>query len=162
MRIIVISDTHGNYRALSSVFTRNGDADWFIHLGDGEKDLDHFILDHPELASKMLHASGNCDIGSLSPGYVVLPLPFGHLETTSFHASNNMSKPFWYVYLPTTKACLYSQDVISLQSMVIGFDITIVFSVFSHCLASSFVSTMNLFNFLILDSSCFIQINEIH
>ena len=78
MRIIVISDTHGNYRALSSVFIRNGDADWFIHLGDGEKDLDHFIVDHPEFAAKVLHASGNCDIGSLSPGYVVLPLPFGH------------------------------------------------------------------------------------
>ncbi len=78
MRIIVISDTHGNYRALSSVFIRNGDADWFIHLGDGERDLDRFIVEHPEFAQKVLHASGNCDIGSLSPGYVVLPVTPEH------------------------------------------------------------------------------------
>lgn len=78
MRIIVISDTHGNYGALSSVFLRNSDADWFIHLGDGEHDLDRFITEHPEYAPKVLHASGNCDVGSLSPSYVVLPLIGGH------------------------------------------------------------------------------------
>ena len=77
MRIIAISDTHGDYRALSSVFIRNADADWFIHLGDGERELDRFIIEHPEFTEKVLHASGNCDIGSLSPSYVVLPLPHG-------------------------------------------------------------------------------------
>ncbi len=78
MRIIAISDTHGDYRALSSVFIRNADADWFIHLGDGERELDRFIIEHPEFTEKVLHASGNCDFGSLSPSYVVLPLPPGH------------------------------------------------------------------------------------
>ncbi|MCQ2490839.1 MAG: YfcE family phosphodiesterase [Ruminococcus sp.] len=78
MRIIVISDTHGNYNALSSVFLRNSDADWFIHLGDGERELDRFIIEHPEYTEKVLHAAGNCDAGSLSPGYVELPLLNGH------------------------------------------------------------------------------------
>lgn len=40
MRIIVFSDTHGNYSAMHKIFKRNGDADLFIFLGDGERDLD--------------------------------------------------------------------------------------------------------------------------
>ena len=32
MRIVVLSDTHGNYRALESVIMRNTDADWIIQL----------------------------------------------------------------------------------------------------------------------------------
>ncbi|HPY85977.1 metallophosphoesterase [Ruminococcus sp. XPD3002] len=78
MRIIVMSDTHGNYRALQSIITRNADADWFIHLGDGERDLDRFILANPEFTEKVIHVKGNCDENSLSPDFFVLPLPFGH------------------------------------------------------------------------------------
>lgn len=77
MRIIAISDTHGNYRALESVFLRNADADWFFHLGDGEKDLDSFLIRHPEYTERVIHVSGNCDFGSLSPSFFVLPVP-GH------------------------------------------------------------------------------------
>lgn len=77
MRIIAISDTHGNYRALESVFLRNADADWFIHLGDGEKDLDSFLIKHPEYTERVIHVCGNCDSGSMSPGFFVLPVP-GH------------------------------------------------------------------------------------
>ena len=36
MRIVVLSDTHGNYFNLESIILRNTDADWRIHLGDGE------------------------------------------------------------------------------------------------------------------------------
>jgi len=78
MRIIVISDSHGNYRALESVFLRNADAEWFIHLGDGERDLDTFLLSHPEYTGKVIHVCGNCDVGSLSEPFFVLPLPEGH------------------------------------------------------------------------------------
>lgn len=77
MRIIVISDTHGNVNAIESVFLRNHDADLFIHLGDGERDLDSFLCGNPEYTDKTVHVCGNCDIGSLSPGFVVLPV-FGH------------------------------------------------------------------------------------
>lgn len=77
MRIIVLSDTHGSYRALESVIMRNTDADWFIHLGDGERELDRFVTSHPELAMKIVHVAGNCDSSSLSPDTFVLPL-FGH------------------------------------------------------------------------------------
>lgn len=73
MRIIVISDTHGNKKAIESAFLRNSDADMFIHLGDGERELDSFILDHNEFSQKIIHVAGNCDWGSLSPGFVIIP-----------------------------------------------------------------------------------------
>ena len=77
MRIVVISDTHGNSYALESVIMRNTDADWIIHLGDGERELDNFILSHQRLAPKIIHVAGNCDFDSLSDDYIVLPL-IGH------------------------------------------------------------------------------------
>lgn len=77
MRIIVISDTHGSIHAIENVFLRNRDADLFIHLGDGERDLDNFLAENTDYIDKTIHVCGNCDTGSLSPGYVVLPV-FGH------------------------------------------------------------------------------------
>ena len=73
MRIIVISDTHGSYSAIESVFIRNSDADWFIHLGDGESELDRFVISHKEFAPKIIHVAGNCDYDTLSPDHIVLP-----------------------------------------------------------------------------------------
>lgn len=78
MRIIVISDTHGSFRSLESVFKRNSDADMFIHLGDGEKDLDRFILQNPEYTSRVIHVAGNCDFGSLSPEFLEITAAHGH------------------------------------------------------------------------------------
>lgn len=73
MRIIVISDTHGDYKNLESVIMRNTDADWIIHLGDGETELDQFVTSHPAIAPKIIHVAGNCDYDSLSPDFFVLP-----------------------------------------------------------------------------------------
>ena len=74
MRIVVLSDTHGNSYALESVILRNTDADWIIHLGDGEHELDNFILSHQKLAPKIIHIAGNCDFDSLSNDVLVLPV----------------------------------------------------------------------------------------
>ena len=78
MRIIVISDTHGNYKALESVLLRNSDADWIFFLGDGERDLDTFLMLHHEFTEKIIAVCGNCDACSMNPGYFILPLPGGH------------------------------------------------------------------------------------
>ena len=74
MRIVVLSDTHGNYFNLESIILRNTDADWIIHLGDGEHELDNFILSHQKLAPKIIHVAGNCDFDSLSNDVFVLPV----------------------------------------------------------------------------------------
>lgn len=73
MRIIVISDTHGNKNAIDSVFLRNSDADLFIHLGDGERDIDAFLLETPSYASRVIHVAGNCDFNSLSNDFEIIP-----------------------------------------------------------------------------------------
>ena len=73
MRIIVLSDSHGNYHALESVISRNTDADRILHLGDGERELDRYIISHPVMERKIIHVSGNCDYNSLSPHQFVLP-----------------------------------------------------------------------------------------
>ncbi len=73
MRIVVLSDTHGDYSALESVIMRNTDADWFIHLGDGERELDRFVLSHSSLSQKIIHVAGNCDYNSLSNDFFILP-----------------------------------------------------------------------------------------
>lgn len=77
MRVIVLSDTHGNYSVLEKILLRNTDADWFIHLGDGERELNRFVVSHPDLSQKIIHVAGNCDANSISPEYFVLPVD-GH------------------------------------------------------------------------------------
>ena len=85
MRIVVLSDTHGNYFNLESIILRNTDADWIIHLGDGEHELDNFILSHQKLAPKIIHVAGNCDFDSLSEDHIILPVMEHKIFATHGH-----------------------------------------------------------------------------
>jgi len=85
LRIVALSDTHGNSYALESVILRNTDADWILHLGDGERELDNFILSHQKLAPKIIHVAGNCDFDSISPEYFVLPVMEHKIFATHGH-----------------------------------------------------------------------------
>ena len=40
MKIIVMSDSHGSYAAVQSIMDRTADADMFIFLGDGEREVE--------------------------------------------------------------------------------------------------------------------------
>ena len=64
MRILVVSDTHGNQTALLKAHQIAGHLDAVIHLGDGEADaaLLAEIENYP-----VLRIAGNCDIGSTAP-----------------------------------------------------------------------------------------------
>lgn len=63
MKIIVMSDSHRNYFALEKVF--NGyHGDLYIHLGDGEEELDLIAAALPD--KQIIHVKGNCDLGSFS------------------------------------------------------------------------------------------------
>ena len=91
MRIIVMSDSHKNYSAVEKIVRKNLDADMFIHLGDGESDVDNVILKYPQVASRFVHVSGNCDLGSLSPSVYIMPLgghkifaSHGHLQAVKY------------------------------------------------------------------------------
>jgi putative phosphoesterase len=68
MRILVVSDTHGNQSALFMVREAAGPVDAIIHLGDGEADaaLLSAVEDIP-----LLRIAGNCDLGSSAPRELV-------------------------------------------------------------------------------------------
>ncbi len=85
MRIVLISDSHGNYSALEKVWSRCSDADWLVHLGDGECDVDSFIMTHRDYESKIIHVAGNCDIYSLKPAFFVLEIAGHRIFLTHGH-----------------------------------------------------------------------------
>lgn len=67
MRIIVMSDSHGNYSSVESIVQRNTDADMFIHLGDGAKEIFTVTAKYPELKPRFVQVKGNCDFSSILP-----------------------------------------------------------------------------------------------
>lgn len=64
MRILVISDTHGNFPLAHKVCSIAEPFNVLIHLGDGGDDAAQlaYILD-----KMVIHIAGNCDVGSTSP-----------------------------------------------------------------------------------------------
>jgi len=70
LRIIVVSDTHGNYNALKKIFEKNLSADMFIHLGDGEREFMELSRLYPQKAVR--NVAGNCDFAPLSPEVAVI------------------------------------------------------------------------------------------
>lgn len=62
MKIVAVSDTHGNFDILDEIVRANRSADMFIHLGDGEREFEDVRNLHPEQAFVMVR--GNNDWGS--------------------------------------------------------------------------------------------------
>lgn len=85
MRIIVISDTHGSYSALENILLRNADADKFIHLGDGEKELEQFKISNPAFERRIVHVAGNCDYNSMSSDESVITAAYCKIFATHGH-----------------------------------------------------------------------------
>ena len=69
MKIIVVSDSHGRIQPLERIITEIY-ADIYIHLGDGERELDDICRVHPD--KQVYHIKGNCDIGSISPDELLI------------------------------------------------------------------------------------------
>lgn len=64
MRILVLSDTHGNQAAVCRAREAAGRIDAVIHLGDGERDAALFSF---EEQLPVVRVAGNCDLGSPAP-----------------------------------------------------------------------------------------------
>ena len=62
MRIIVMSDSHGDFSRVRQIFEDNPGADHFIHLGDGAKDFEEAGWLYPDTVRNGVR--GNCDFGS--------------------------------------------------------------------------------------------------
>lgn len=64
MKVLVISDTHGNVERALAAHTLSEPVDFIIHLGDGcaDAELLRDALDVP-----VINVAGNCDPGSTAP-----------------------------------------------------------------------------------------------
>lgn len=62
MKIIVVADTHKDYKKYKAIVEKNIDADLFIHLGDGEHEFVDVKNEFPE--KNFIFVQGNCDFGS--------------------------------------------------------------------------------------------------
>lgn len=66
MRIIVVSDTHRAFRPFHEIVEKHRqDAHLFLHLGDGEREVDEIQELYPDLPVRSVR--GNCDILSMAP-----------------------------------------------------------------------------------------------
>ena len=68
MKVLVISDTHGNVNRAFTAHTRSEPVDVVIHLGDGSADAD---LLREALDVPIINVAGNCDPGSNAPRELV-------------------------------------------------------------------------------------------
>jgi hypothetical protein len=64
MKVLVISDTHGNFSRAFNAHTLSDPVDAVIHLGDGSGDAD---LLREALDIPVINVTGNCDAGSNAP-----------------------------------------------------------------------------------------------
>ena len=70
MKILVISDSHGDSFSCRLAIQRHRDAEYLIHLGDGEDDID---LIYPELRNmKFARVRGNCTFFGDTPLKIIL------------------------------------------------------------------------------------------
>ena len=72
MRIIAMSDTHGNFECIESIYRAQPRADYYLHLGDGYAQAKLMRELHPEMP--LLSVVGNCDVGvnDLDTGFLTL------------------------------------------------------------------------------------------
>ena len=64
MRLVVFSDSHGDFAALNQALETQPKADMFLHCGDGAKEVDDLRDLFPQ--KRILFVRGNCDWGSLA------------------------------------------------------------------------------------------------
>lgn len=75
MRILIVSDTHRNFRALSEILERHPESRMLLFLGDGLRELEDAALLYPD--KQLIAVRGNCDWASPLPAVRLL-----HLEGT--------------------------------------------------------------------------------
>ena len=71
MRILLISDSHGDNDAIDELITRWPDVDLYLHAGDSET--------HPRSIYPFRVIRGNCDYSFDMPEELLIPLPFGNV-----------------------------------------------------------------------------------
>lgn len=68
-KLAVFSDTHGNYEGIQAHLSEINECDYFVFLGDGNRDVDRVI---DKITAKVVRVRGNCDFYSDISSEVVL------------------------------------------------------------------------------------------
>lgn len=92
MRILVVSDTHGDYFTLQRVVTAQPKAEVVIHLGDGEEQSLQLVTDFPD--KMIVRVRGNCDWGSDLP--IVQTLSLAGKKILAMHGHTYQVKMGYY------------------------------------------------------------------
>lgn len=67
-KLLVISDSHRDWKSIDEVLKQHNDCNFIIHLGDHDSDMDDF----PDIRSRLIAVSGNCDPFSMLPGRKII------------------------------------------------------------------------------------------
>ena len=65
MRILVVSDTHGDFYSFKKAIEAQRSAEIIIHCGDSRDELDNIRMLYPNKA--IIAVKGNCDFSSMLP-----------------------------------------------------------------------------------------------
>lgn len=68
LRILVLSDSHGDRHAVREAILAQPSARLIVHLGDGERDMERLVGAGDR--ARVVQVRGNADFGSLSPATV--------------------------------------------------------------------------------------------
>ncbi len=71
MKLLIVSDTHGDLRALRRAVEREADAAAVIFLGDGLRDAEALQNERPAL--RLYSVRGNCDMASFASASALAP-----------------------------------------------------------------------------------------
>ncbi len=93
MRILVVSDSHGDYNSLKKAIAAQPTAEVIVHCGDGANEVESLEIDFPE--KQLIAVRGNCDWSSMLPpteiaqvGGKRLFVTHGHLYQAKFTIYN--------------------------------------------------------------------------
>lgn len=84
MRILVLSDSHGNHRNVTKVMQQHPTAEVIIHLGDGAEDLETERYAYPH--KSFYQVCGNCDRCCEFPVTQIISVAGQRLLLTHGHA----------------------------------------------------------------------------
>ncbi|MCR5093460.1 MAG: metallophosphoesterase [Lachnospiraceae bacterium] len=89
MKIVIISDTHGDNRVIDQIIEeeeKEAPFEYLIHCGDSETSLKKYM--DPSNPYKFLAVRGNCDFSSSLPSVLVERILFYNVFITHGHREN--------------------------------------------------------------------------
>lgn len=85
VRIVVVSDSHGNFRHLGRLRNEAGRIDWFLHAGDHIRDAARMADNLGVDPSRVRAVAGNCDFPATQPEEMLLEVEGVKLYMTHGH-----------------------------------------------------------------------------